>query len=149
MLNSSDSSRSCRSHAELWMGHRLSSRTHNRLLCSKNRGVVSILFLILLACSGVFPEKANLCQMGLRDKNTPLVPAPAHCSSEIITWIAVALPVKAMQLSLWNLWFGGETTGSFTSQREGKVGDSEWEPSKGIYLLSIGSYYLSLILWHR
>lgn len=49
MLNSSDSSRSCRHHAELWMGPRLSSRTHNRLLCSRDQGVVSILFLSLLA----------------------------------------------------------------------------------------------------
>lgn len=43
------------------MGHRLSSRTHNGLFLSRNREVVIVLFLILLACSGVFPEKANLC----------------------------------------------------------------------------------------
>lgn len=92
MLNSSDSSRSCRRHAELWMGPRLSSRTHNRLLCSRDRVAVSILFLSLLACSSLFPKKANRLSDGAEREERSSGPGTCSPLASEITSIAIALP---------------------------------------------------------
>lgn len=89
MLNSSDSSRSCRRHAELWMGPRLSSRTHNRLLC---RVVVSILFLSQFACSSLFPKKVNPLSDGAERQEGSSGPSACSPLASEITSIAIALP---------------------------------------------------------
>lgn len=58
------------------------------------------------------------------ERQEPSGPSPCSTLFSEIALIVRALPAKAMQFFLWNLWFQG-TIGSFTSQRKGKAGDSE------------------------